>query len=105
TQTLQPSVGLPATNQSPVILAGSSQTTMSEVAPASDNKDFFASYYSLPAPDKSSIVSTPKVLAAQTTKPAETVKNKTSKIMIVAGIAIVSILGLIGWKFRLHSWL
>ena len=103
TQTLQPSVGLPATNQSPVILAGSSQTTMSEVAPASDNKDFFASYYSLPAPDKSSIVSTPKVLAAQTTKPAETVKNKTSKIIIAAGITIASILGSIGWKFRLHS--
>lgn len=109
TQALQPSVGLPATSQNLVILASSSQTSQSQTSSAqpqaSGGQDFFALYYSLPAPDKSSMASTPKVLGAQTTKPAGAVKNETSKIIIAAGITVASILGSIGWKFLLPKWL
>jgi hypothetical protein len=90
TQTLQPSVGLPATNQNPVILVDNSQTTMPEVAPASDSQDFFASYYSLPVPDKSSIASTPKVLGARTDS-SPTHKSDPRKIIIGSIVAIVGV--------------
>jgi hypothetical protein len=90
TQTLQPSVGLPAANQNPVILVDNSQTTMPEVAPASDSQDFFASYYSLPVPDKSSIASTPKVLGARTdSSPAH--KYNPQKIIIGSIVAIFGV--------------
>lgn len=81
-QTLRLSVDLPDTGQG---------QTLSTQSQTSGSQGFFASYYSLPTPDESSIALTPKVLAAQTTHPAESVINQTGEIIIAAGIAIASI--------------
>lgn len=114
TQTLQPLVGLPTTNQNAVILASngqtgqsqtpSTQTTTSESGPSSGSHDLFSIYYSLPAPANSTTgtsTKVAKVLAAQTTQQVVQAKHSilSNMIKVVGGIILLSAIATASYKF------